>query len=121
MRNAEVRCGPVVKPDDFRVPRSAFPLRSALRIEVQYADFCNVGGDPATVAHKYVMLREHCAQVRRPYEVITRSNDVGILIAVDERELAAKKPQHGRISISSAPRKRSSKGCTATPKSARST
>jgi hypothetical protein len=30
----------------FRVPRSAFPLRSALRIVAQYADFCNIGGGP---------------------------------------------------------------------------
>src|SRR4051812_28022291 len=28
----------------FRVPRSAFRVRTALRIVAQYADFCNVGG-----------------------------------------------------------------------------
>jgi alkanesulfonate monooxygenase SsuD/methylene tetrahydromethanopterin reductase-like flavin-dependent oxidoreductase (luciferase family) len=61
----------------------------------QYADFCNVGGDPATVAHKYAVLREHCERVGRPYEAITRSNDVGILIAADDQELAAKKAQFG--------------------------
>jgi F420-dependent oxidoreductase-like protein len=69
--------------------------KKTLRIVAQYADFCNVGGDPTTVAHKYAVLREHCARVGRPYESITRSNDVGILIAADERELAAKKAQYG--------------------------
>jgi alkanesulfonate monooxygenase SsuD/methylene tetrahydromethanopterin reductase-like flavin-dependent oxidoreductase (luciferase family) len=69
--------------------------KATLRIVAQYADFCNVGGDPAIVAHKYAVLREHCEQVGRPYEAITRSNDVGILIAADDQELAAKKVQYG--------------------------
>ncbi len=30
-----------------------------------------------------------------PFEAITRSNDVGILIAANERELAAKKERYG--------------------------
>jgi F420-dependent oxidoreductase-like protein len=66
-----------------------------LRIVAQYADFCNVGGDPATVARKFAVLREHCERVGRPYEAITRSNDVGILIAADAQELAAKKARYG--------------------------
>ena len=66
-----------------------------LRIVAEYADFCNVGGDPETVAHKYEVLRRHCEQVGRPYEEVTRSNDVGILIAANERELAAKKERYG--------------------------
>ena len=40
------------------------------------------------------MLRQHCATVGRPYDEITRSNHVGILIARDTVELAAKKEQH---------------------------
>jgi F420-dependent oxidoreductase-like protein len=66
-----------------------------LRIVAQYADFCNVGGDPATVAHKYAVLRQHCERVGRPYDAVTRSNDVGILIAANERELAAKMTRYG--------------------------
>src|SRR3712207_5787979 len=62
-----------------------------LRIVAQYANFCNVGGDPATVRHKYAVLRQHCERVGRSYDTITRSNDVGILIAANERELTAKK------------------------------
>jgi F420-dependent oxidoreductase-like protein len=66
-----------------------------LRIAAQYADFCNVGGDSQTVAHKYEVLRQHCERVGRSYDAITRSNDVGILIAANERELAAKKARYG--------------------------
>jgi alkanesulfonate monooxygenase SsuD/methylene tetrahydromethanopterin reductase-like flavin-dependent oxidoreductase (luciferase family) len=66
-----------------------------LRIVAQYADFCNVGGDPATVAHRFDVLRQHCERVGRSYEAVTRSNDVGILIAANERELAAKKARYG--------------------------
>jgi alkanesulfonate monooxygenase SsuD/methylene tetrahydromethanopterin reductase-like flavin-dependent oxidoreductase (luciferase family) len=58
-----------------------------LRIAAQYADFCNVGGDPEMVAHKYDVLRQHCERLGRPYDAITRSNNVGILIAVSEREV----------------------------------
>ncbi len=66
-----------------------------LRIVAQYADFCNVGGDPETVAHKYAVLRQHCERVGRAYDAIIRSNDVGILIAANERDLAAKTARYG--------------------------
>jgi F420-dependent oxidoreductase-like protein len=69
--------------------------KATLRIVAQYADFCNVGGDPQTVAHKFEVLRQHCERVGRPYDAITRSNDVGILIGANERELAAKKERYG--------------------------
>jgi F420-dependent oxidoreductase-like protein len=69
--------------------------KATLRIVAQYADFCNVGGDVETVAHKYAVLRQHCERVGRPFDAITRSNDIGILIAANERELAAKKERYG--------------------------
>ena len=47
------------------------------------------------VAHKYEVLRQHCERVGRPFEAITRSNDASILIAANERELAAKKERYG--------------------------
>jgi F420-dependent oxidoreductase-like protein len=69
--------------------------RQTLRLVAQYADFCNVFGDPETVARKYAVLRQHCEQVGRPFEDITRSNHASILIAASERELAAKKERYG--------------------------
>lgn len=68
--------------------------RVILKLVAQYADYCNVFGDPATVAHKFNVLRHHCASVGRPYDEITRSNHVGILIARDLVDLAAKQAQH---------------------------
>ena len=68
--------------------------KRTLKIVAQYADYCNVGGDPATVAHKYDVLRRHCETVGRPFEEITRCNNVGLIIARDEAELAAKREQH---------------------------
>jgi len=68
--------------------------RRTLRIVAQYADYCNVGGDPATVAHKYEVLRRHCETVGRPFEEITLCNNVGLIIARDETALAARREQH---------------------------
>ena len=51
-----------------------------LRPVAQYADFCNVGSDPATVGHKFAVLRQHCERVGRPVEAVTRSNDLSIVI-----------------------------------------
>ena len=62
-----------------------------LRLVAQYADMCNLFGDPPTVARLLDVLRQHCAAVGRPYEAITRTNHRGILIARDEAELAAKR------------------------------
>jgi F420-dependent oxidoreductase-like protein len=68
--------------------------RRTLKLVAQYADMSNVGGDPATVAHKYAVLRQHCAAVGRPFEAITLCNHVGIVIAADEAEWAAKRARH---------------------------
>jgi F420-dependent oxidoreductase-like protein len=65
-----------------------------LRITAQYADFCNVAGDPDLVAHRLDVLRQHCERLGRPPEAVTRSNDVTIMIAANERELAAKKERY---------------------------
>jgi F420-dependent oxidoreductase-like protein len=68
--------------------------RVTLKLVAQYADFCNVFGDPATVAHKFDVLQQHCEAVGRSFDEITLSNTVGILIAEDEKKLAVKKEQH---------------------------
>ena len=65
-----------------------------LKLVARYADYCNLFGDPATVAHLYDVLRRHCEAAGRPFEQITRCNHVSILLAGDDAELAAKKEQH---------------------------
>lgn len=68
--------------------------RVTLKLVAKYADFCNVGGDPATVAQKYSVIRQHCAPVGRPFNEITRSNNIGILLAQNEAELQRKKSKY---------------------------
>jgi F420-dependent oxidoreductase-like protein len=48
--------------------------RKTLLLVARYADACNVFGGPAQVAHKYAVLREHCAAVGRPFDDIERTN-----------------------------------------------
>ncbi len=74
--------------------------KKTLRLVAQYADMCNVFGDPEQVAHKFAVLRSHCERVGRPYDDVTKSNHTGILIARDEAELARKRerfPDFGGI------------------------
>jgi F420-dependent oxidoreductase-like protein len=47
--------------------------RKTLRLVAQYADACNVFGDPETIAHKFEVLRRHCEAVGRPFEEIERT------------------------------------------------
>ncbi len=68
--------------------------RVTLKLVARYADYCNLFGNPATVAHLYDVLRVHCDAVGRPFEQITRCNHVSILIGRDEAELAVKKERH---------------------------
>ena len=64
--------------------------RVTLRLVAQYADFSNVFGSPAEVAHKFDVLRAHCETAGRRFDAITRCMHSGILVARDEAELVAK-------------------------------
>lgn len=68
--------------------------RRTLRTVARYADYCNILGEPPTVARKLAVLRAHCAAVGRAYEEITPSNLVSILIAATEPELARKRERY---------------------------
>jgi F420-dependent oxidoreductase-like protein len=68
--------------------------RITLKLVAKYADYCNVFGDPATVAHKFDVLRQHCETVGRRFDEITLCNHVGLLIARDEADLMAKKERY---------------------------
>lgn len=62
-----------------------------LRLVAQYAQFCNVSGDPEKVGGLFERMREHCARLGRPYEEITRSIYTTVVIGKDEAEVAAKR------------------------------
>ncbi len=64
-----------------------------LRLVAQYADACNVQGDPATVAHKYAVLRAHCERAGRDVDSIHRTAmTMAILAETDEQALALVPP-----------------------------
>lgn len=60
-----------------------------LKLVAQYADACNVRGDPAAVARKFDILKQHCAAVGRDYEQIRRTvNTLCVMADSDEQALA---------------------------------
>lgn len=65
--------------------------RITLRLVAQYADMCNLFGNPNQVAEGYDALRQHCADVGRPFDDITRTSFAVILIGRDEAEVERKK------------------------------
>jgi F420-dependent oxidoreductase-like protein len=60
-----------------------------LKLVAQYADTCNVGGDPVSMKQKFAVLKEHCKAVGRDYESIHRTSSTICLMAdSDEQALA---------------------------------
>jgi alkanesulfonate monooxygenase SsuD/methylene tetrahydromethanopterin reductase-like flavin-dependent oxidoreductase (luciferase family) len=69
--------------------------RRTLRLVAQYADLCNVFGSVADVARKFVVLRRHCEEVGRPYEAVTRTVNLWLVVARDEADMAAQRARYG--------------------------
>jgi F420-dependent oxidoreductase-like protein len=70
IRVAEALCYP--RPVQERIPImvGGSGERKTLRLVAQYADACNLVGDPAAVRHKLDVLRRHCEDVGRdPSEI----------------------------------------------------
>ncbi len=83
--------------DAWNVPRPVQPggppiliggggEQRTLRLVAQYADYCNITGDPDTIRHKVGVLREHCASVGRdPAEVtVSRLSTLVVTDSADE-------------------------------------
>jgi F420-dependent oxidoreductase-like protein len=70
-RLAETLC----RPRPVSAPRPRIMIggsgeRKTLRLVAQYADACNIFGDPAVVTHKIDVLRRHCDDIGRdPNEI----------------------------------------------------
>ena len=58
-----------------------------LRLVAQYAQFCNVGGDPETVGRLLEALKGHCDRLGRDYDAITKSAYTMVMIGKDEAAL----------------------------------
>lgn len=66
-----------------------------LRLVAQYAQYCNVSGDPARVGELFDVIRGHCERLGRPFEEITRSIYTTIIIGKDAAEVAEKRERLG--------------------------
>jgi len=64
-----------------------------LKLVAQYGDVCNVYGDPATVAHKFAVLKAHCEAVGRDYNSIHRTVQVACHIADTDEQAQAHVPE----------------------------
>jgi F420-dependent oxidoreductase-like protein len=63
--------------------------KRTLRLVAQYADLCNLFGDPATIAHKVGVLHAHCKAVGRDPSEVTVSRLATLVLTENEEETAA--------------------------------
>src|SRR5205807_69179 len=64
-----------------------------LKLVAQYGDACHVFGDPATIAHKFAVLKQHCEAIGRDYESIRRATIAFCLIADTDEQAEAQLPE----------------------------
>ena len=62
-----------------------------LRLVAQYGDACNVGGDIATIKHKFAVLKQHCEELGRDYQRIRRTILIDDCAIADTEEAAIAK------------------------------
>ncbi|HSV86433.1 MAG TPA: TIGR03560 family F420-dependent LLM class oxidoreductase [Levilinea sp.] len=70
--------------------------KRTLRAVAKYGDMCNVIVDAEQARHKFEVLRQHCSEVGRPYEQITRSVNYWTVFGRTDAERAAKKERFPR-------------------------
>ena len=64
--------------------------KKTLRIAAKYADYTNFDGTPDGFAHKSAVLQQHCADLGRDFEAITRSANYNIMLGETEAEVERK-------------------------------
>lgn len=64
-----------------------------LKLVAQYGDACHVFGDPATIAHKFAVLKQHCEAAGRDYESIRRATIAICVIADTDEQAEAQLPE----------------------------
>jgi alkanesulfonate monooxygenase SsuD/methylene tetrahydromethanopterin reductase-like flavin-dependent oxidoreductase (luciferase family) len=87
-------------PRGVRRPRPALMVggsgeKVTLRVAAQYADWCNVGGDPAGVQQRFEVLHRHCERLGRDPSTIAHSNFFGAVLARTEDEARRKREAIG--------------------------
>ncbi len=64
-----------------------------LKLVAQHGDACNINGDPATIKHKFAVLKQHCESVGRDYESIHRTVTGFCSIGETDEQARAKIPE----------------------------
>ncbi|HZR43972.1 MAG TPA: LLM class F420-dependent oxidoreductase [Ktedonobacteraceae bacterium] len=67
-----------------------------LKLVAQYGDACHVFGDPATIAHKFAVLKQHCEAIGRDYESIRRATIAICSLADTDEQAQARLPEAAR-------------------------
>jgi F420-dependent oxidoreductase-like protein len=76
---------PINEPKGIQKPHPSFWIggsgeKVTLKLVAQWADACNVFGDPDRLRHKFDVLRRHCDNLGRDYEEITRSTSINVYL-----------------------------------------
>jgi F420-dependent oxidoreductase-like protein len=90
--------GAINQPKGVQSPRIPMMIagggeKKTLKLVAQYADLCNLLGDPATVAHKLEVLRTHCETVGRDYNEIRKTVLMYGSLAPTDDEARSRLPQ----------------------------
>ncbi len=64
--------------------------RKTLRIAAQHAQYTNFGWQPDVFARKSAILAEHCRELGRDFDTITRTSNFDVMIGETEADVAAR-------------------------------
>jgi F420-dependent oxidoreductase-like protein len=70
--------------------------RVTLKLVAQYGDACHVVGDPATLARKFAVLRQHCEAIGHAYSSIRRMSAAICSLADTDAQAQARLPEAAR-------------------------
>ena len=70
--------------------------RVTLKLAAQYGDACHVFGDPATMARKFAVLKQHCEAVGRDYESVRRATIAICVLGETDEQAQARAPEAAR-------------------------
>ena len=88
VRSPELICYPRPVQDRIPILVGGGGEKRTLRLVAEYADACNVFGDPSTVRHKTEILGRHCAELGRDPEQVEVTHLANALAATDREALA---------------------------------
>jgi F420-dependent oxidoreductase-like protein len=86
--------GAINQPKGVQQPHIPLMIAGAgeqvtLKLVARYGDVCNVIADPATLEHKFAVLKQHCETVGRNYESIHRTALTLCIIAETDEQARA--------------------------------